>query len=56
MRSLPFIEADSVRASLKSRQVIFRTKKDHAFDLKTATKALQDAGYPGVELVSEPKG
>ena len=56
MRSLPFVEADSVRAYLKSRRVVFRTKKDHTFDLTAATKALQDAGYNEVEVVSEPKG
>lgn len=55
MRSLPFVEPDSVRASLESRRVLFRTKKDHAFDLKALTKALKDAGYDKVEMVSEPE-
>ena len=56
MRSLPFIEPDSVRPSLASRRVLFRTKQDHASDLTAVTKALQDAGYDKVELVSKPGG
>ena len=56
MRSLPFVEPDSIRASLKSHRVLFRTKKDHAFDLPAVTKALRDAGYDKVEVVSEPGG
>ena len=55
MRSLPFVEPDSVRPSLASRRVAFRTKKDQSFDLTAARKVLHDAGYDEVELVSEPK-
>ena len=55
MRSLPFVEADSVRPSLASRKVLFRTKKDQTFDLTAARKALNDAGYDKVEVVAEPK-
>ena len=56
VRSLPFVESDSVRTSLASRRALFRTKKDHTFDLTATTKALRDAGYDKVEVVAEPKG
>jgi hypothetical protein len=56
VRSLPFVEPDSVRASLSSRRVLFQLKKDHTFDLEAAQKALRDAGYAKVEVVKEPKG
>ena len=55
MRSLPFVEPDSVRPSLASRRVVFRTKNGQPFDLTAARNALRDAGYDEVELVSEPK-
>lgn len=56
MKTLPFVEPDSIRTSLAARKVLFRTKKDHAFDLPAARKALADAGYAKVEVVTEPAG
>lgn len=56
LRSLPFIEPDSVRPSLASRQVMFTVKKGQKFDLRATREALGKAGYDKVEVVSEPKG
>lgn len=56
MKTLPFVELDSVRPSLAARKVLFRLKKDHAFDLPAARKALSDAGYNEVEVVTERAG
>lgn len=56
MKTLPFVEPDSVRPSLAARKVLFRLKKDHTFDLPAAQKALAAAGYDEVEVVTEPTG
>ena len=56
MKTLPFVEPDSVRSSLSSRKVLFRTKKNQSFDLPATKKALADAGYDKAEVVTEPKG
>lgn len=56
MRSLSFVEPDSVRPSLASRKVLFQVKKGHAFDLLATRKALANSGYDKVEVVTEPKG
>ena len=56
MRSLPFVEPDSVRPSLTARKVLFRIKTDHAFDLPATRKALGDAGYDQIEVVKKPTG
>jgi hypothetical protein len=49
-------EPDSVRPSLASRRVVVRPKTGQAFDLTAVRKALRDAGYDKVEVVSQPKG
>jgi hypothetical protein len=56
VKALPFVEPDSVRPSLSSRKVLFRLKKDQPFDLPAVRKALGDAGYDKVEVVTDPKG
>jgi hypothetical protein len=56
VKTLPFVEPDSIRTSLAARKVLFRTKKDQPFDLPAAKKALADAGYDKVEVVTEPAG
>lgn len=56
VKTLPFVESDSIRTSLAARKVLFRTKKDQPFDLPAARKALADAGYDKAEVVTEPAG
>ena len=55
MRSLPFVEPESVRASLASQQVLFSIKNGQSFDLQALRQELGKAGYDKVEVVSEPK-
>ncbi len=55
MRTLPFVDADSVRPSLAKRQVTFRAKPNTAFDLAATKKALRDAGYDDIQLAEKPK-
>ena len=55
MRTLPFVDADTIRPSLAKRQVMFRTKPDTPFDLVATKKALLDAGYDNIQLVEKPK-
>ena len=54
MKSLPFVDVESVRPSLAKRQVTFRAKPDTPFDLEATKKALRDAGYDDIQLVGKP--
>ena len=55
LRSLPFVEPDSVHPSLSSRQVMFTLKTGQIFDFAATREALGKAGYDKMVVVSEPK-
>jgi hypothetical protein len=54
VRSLPFVEPESVRTSLSARRALFRVKPGEAFDPEATRKALADSGYAEVEVVTVP--
>jgi copper chaperone CopZ len=54
LASIPWIEADSIKADRKTRQVIFTVKNRAQFDIETVSERVRKAGYAGTKLLSGP--
>jgi copper chaperone CopZ len=54
LSTIPWIEADSIRADRKTRQVKFTVKDRSHFDLEMVKDTVRKAGYSGTKLLVGP--
>jgi copper chaperone CopZ len=54
LATIPWIEAESIRADRKTRQVIFTVKDRAQFDMETVKDKVAKAGYAGSKLLTSP--
>jgi hypothetical protein len=54
LATLPWVEADSIRAVRATRQAKFTVKDRNQFDLEAVQKVISKAGYPTTKLLTGP--
>jgi hypothetical protein len=54
LRSLPWVEPNSIKADVKIRQVKFTVSDKSSFDLEAAREAIKKKGYDDVSLLVGP--
>jgi hypothetical protein len=54
LATLPWVEADSIKAVRATRQAKFTVKDCAQFDLEAVQKVISKAGYPSTKLLTGP--
>ncbi len=54
LATLPWVEADSIKASRETRQARFTVKDPGQFNLDQVRSAISKAGYPSTKLLTGP--
>ncbi|HVL15184.1 MAG TPA: hypothetical protein VM529_21610 [Gemmata sp.] len=54
LATLPWVEADSIKASRATRQAKFTVKDRTQFNMDEVQKVVSKAGYPSTKLLTGP--
>ena len=54
LKSLPWVEPDTIKTNVSIRQVRFTVKDSKQFDLAAAQEAIKQKGYDNVSLLKGP--
>jgi hypothetical protein len=54
LKTLPWVEHDSITTNVPSRTVTFNVKNKSQFDLEKLKEALKQQNYDPIELISGP--